>query len=85
MTICCLCAAIGESRPGRVPDGWNFPICEEHRARSIEQSRKPPAPRVIVLGSPSNEDAYVAAVLRGQVKSLASLAELVPPTSTMLQ
>jgi hypothetical protein len=85
MSHCCLCAAIGESRPGRVPDGWNFPICEEHRALSIEQSRKPPAPRIIVLGSPSSEDAYVAAVLRGQVKSLAYLAEFVPPTSTTLQ
>jgi hypothetical protein len=83
MTNCCLCAAIGESRPGRVPDGWNFPICEEHRARSIEQSRKPPAPRVIVLSSSRSN--YEDAARRGQVKSLATLAKLVPPTSTMLQ
>jgi predicted dehydrogenase len=85
MTDCCLCSAIGESRHGRIPEGWHFSICDEHYARSIEQSQKPPAPRVIVLGSPSNEDAYIAAVLCGRVKSLASLAELVPPTSTMLQ
>jgi len=85
MTDCCLCSAIGESRPGRIPEGWHFSICDEHYARSIEQARKPSAPRVTVLGSPSDEDAYVAAVLRGQVKSLASLAELVPPTSTTLQ
>lgn len=86
MICCCLCSAIGESNPGRVPEGGGVPLCPEHRARSIEQSRKPAPPQIIMLGLQTYEDACAAAVLDGRpVKSLASLAALVPPTSTTLQ
>jgi hypothetical protein len=87
MTACCpLCLAVtGDHRAARVPDGWNFQICEEHRAQSAEDARKPPPPRVVTLGSPDYSDVVVARFFAGDNSlSLMSLAATaVPGTSAV--
>jgi len=90
MSNCCLCLAVtGDVRPGRIPDGGGFPMCDEHRAQSAERARqpKPPQPpRVVTLGSFSFEDAIAASVLCGGPSlSLAPLAALVVPSTNTLQ
>jgi hypothetical protein len=84
--LCCLCSGIlGEDRPGEPLGDGCLVLCPEHRAQSIEQSRKPKPPAV-PNGESRYLDACFAAALGGRpVKSLASLAQLVPPTSTTLQ
>jgi len=79
---CCLCHAIGERRAGRIPAGWNFPICAEHLARSIWQSRQPQPSRVIVFGSPEHIEAeyFARSFFGGQ-----SLADLSRPANTTVQ
>jgi hypothetical protein len=87
MADCCLCRAIGESSPGRVPDGGGFPMCAEHRARSTWQSRYPKPPRTITIGAPSYGDVAAARMIaEDDSLSLASaLAGLIAPTSRTLQ
>ncbi len=83
MKKCCLCSAIGEDRDGSIPEGWGFPICDEHYARSAERARKSPPPFTIVAGARSFEQEAAKRALAGD-DSL-SLIHIVRPADATLQ
>jgi len=68
MTGCCvLCQAVlGERIPAHVPEGWPYPICDEHRASYMERARKPAPQIVVTFGAASLEQVSAAAVLLGE-------------------
>lgn len=76
---CCLCLAVtGDERPGRIPEGWGFAVCDEHRARSVERSRNASSPVLKIPETP--EEAFIhagvmAALGLGPSVSLAAIGQ----------
>jgi hypothetical protein len=86
---CVLCATIGESRSGEIPDGGGVPLCAEHWASMKEKSRQPKAPQVVTIGSTDASELYLQdctlAALEGRAGvGLSSLAAIAAPSSTEL-
>jgi hypothetical protein len=84
---CCLCDAVdGKIRAGRIPKGGGVPLCAEHKARLIWESRQPKPVCMITVGSLSLEDTFARAALAGDSSlSLAPLAALAVPSTNTLQ
>jgi hypothetical protein len=84
---CCLCDVVdGQFRAGKIPKGGGVPLCAEHKARLLWESRQPKPVRVIAFGSASFEDVCATRALVGDYSlSLASLAGLAAPTTETLQ
>jgi hypothetical protein len=80
MHRCCLCHAIGEHRVGHIAEGGGVPLCAEHRAQCNERARKPAAPQIVTLGSPSYEEVAYRMFLAGT-----ALADIAKPADVTLQ
>jgi len=77
--FCCLCRANGDDRNGDVLNDGGVPLCFEHNASINEQSRRPPAPRIVTFPRTADEqyvDRCIQSALDGAAFSpLADIAK----------
>jgi|HubBroStandDraft_5_1064220.scaffolds.fasta_scaffold369895_2 hypothetical protein len=77
MMFCCLCFANGDERNRDVLNAGGMPLCYEHNASVNEQSRRPPAPRVVTLPRTPEEE-YVDRCIQSALDG-AGFSPLVDP------